>query len=112
MKALVGRSVALAFKSLGDFVEQGKLSLPNTEGYDWTAQSPETNAEDILVDVVLVDEKLNHKELGNAQRWAIIKTPRLVEHFSTLEIDGRKYRCGTPVASYKFIAMMEVYEIL
>ena len=111
MKATLGRAVMAAYRSLGDLVEKGTLTIPAVAGFDWSGVGAQPTEQTVNVEMVLVDEKLNHGRDSTKQRWAIIKFDKMVEHFSVLTVGGRKYRCGAPLVSYKFIVMVEVYEV-
>ena len=111
MRAIVRRAVWQAFRALGDYVEAGELQLQNTEGFDWNAAEPTQSPRVIPVEVVLVDEKLKSVRDGTQQHWAIIKTDIPADHFAVLKVGSKQYRCGTPQVSYRFVTLVEVYEI-
>lgn len=104
------QAVVIAFKALGSLVEHGTVTIPTTTGYQWGGVEANTASATIPVEVVLVDEKMNHARDATKQRWAIMKLSR-VELFSVLTIGTKSYRCAAPLVSYKHIVMVEVYEI-
>lgn len=112
VKSLVRRAIVQAFRALGDYVDKGEIIVRTASAeFNWAAVQPEVTQETVPCEVVLVDEKMKHARDATKQRWAIIKTERSVELMSILKVGGRSYRCGAPIESYRFVTLLEVYEI-
>jgi len=111
LKKVVARAVEQAFKALGDFVEPGVITLSPATGFDWSTQEPDTAPEVVNCKVVLVDEKLEHSRDSTIKRYALLKTEKMLPHFTELSVAGRRYRLGTPILSYRFIVLAEAHEI-
>ena len=112
VKSLVRRAVLQAFRALGDYVDDGEIVVRTAAAeFDWDSVQPAVSQETVPCQAVLVDEKMKHSRDATKQRWAIIKTERSVELMSILKIGGRSYRCGAPIESYRFVTLLEVYEV-
>jgi len=111
LKKVIGRAVEQAFKALGDYVESGVITLSPATGFDWATKQPDTVPETVSCKVVLVDEKLSHARDSTVKRYAVIKTERMLAHFTELSVAGKRYRLGTPLVSYRFIVLAEANEV-
>lgn len=106
MKATISTAVNVAFKAMKDLAVPGIVTLKKVD-YDWSegAQVADTRRP---CDVVLVSDT---QKGGEKRHYAIIKFQESIPAFSILSANGKTYKCGEPITSYKFVALVDVYEV-
>lgn len=111
MNKLLGQSVHVAFRALGDLVEPCQVVLREDVEFNWLDVVPTERNTVQQASVVFVDEKLQNPRGYEKKLWALVKFEKSIPPFSQIVVGQKSYRCEAPVVSYRFLVMVEVHEI-